>query len=108
VLFLWFGYQQLAHPEMWVSYLPEWTGYFPIPGEMLVRLNGWFEVISAVFLLLGIYTRVIATILAAHLMFLAIEIGGAVGMRDGVLAMIGFAIALSPADEWTIDYKTKK
>lgn len=107
-LFLWFGIQQIINPGLWIEYLPAWTGYFPIPGEMLVQLNGWFEILCAVVLALGLYTRIVATILGAHLFFFAIEIGGAVGIRDGVLAMMGFTIALSDVDTWTLDNKNKK
>jgi hypothetical protein len=33
-LFLWFGVRQLVDPAAWTVFLPQWTGYMPIPGEM--------------------------------------------------------------------------
>ncbi len=104
-LFLWFGVQQLMHPGDWVGFLPEWTGYLPIPGEMLVQLNGWLEVCLAVLLAVGAWTRAVAGILAVHLAAVAVSAGGAVGVRDAGLATIGLAIALSPPDAWTLDAK---
>ncbi|MCC7357131.1 DoxX family membrane protein [Candidatus Uhrbacteria bacterium] len=107
-LFAWFGLQQMLHPADWVSFLPEWTGYMPIPGEMLVRLNGWVEFICCIALFIGCYTRVIAAFLAMHLIGIAVTTGGAIGVRDSVLATIGIALTLSKPDEWTLDAKTIK
>lgn len=103
LLFLWFGFQQLIDPGAWVSYLPVWTGYFPIPAEILIQLNGWLEIVLAVFLASGLMVRVVAIILSLHLMMIAVEAGGAIGVRDAVLAMMGVALAFTPADPWTLD-----
>ncbi len=108
LLFLWFGTQQLMHPEMWVVYLPTWTGYFPMPGEMLVQLNGWTEVILAFLLAIGVFTRAISAFLALHLAGIAISVGGAIGVRDGALAAVGVSLALVEPDNWTLDAKHKK
>ncbi len=107
-LFFWFGSRQLINSSDWVGFLPEFTGYLPIPGEMLVQLNGLFEIVLAVALLFGVYTRVSAALLAVHLMGIAVVAGGAIGVRDAALAMVGFAIALDTPDAWTMDAKQKK
>lgn len=104
-LFVWFGFQQLVSPSDWVGFLPEWTGYFPIPGEMLVQLNGLFELILATLLFIGVYTRVSAALLGVHLLGIAITAGGAIGVRDAALAMATIALALSEPDQWTLDAK---
>lgn len=108
LLYGWFSFHQLFDPMPWVAYLPEWTGYMPIPGEMLVRLNGWFELIFAVMLLMGFYTRFAAALLGLHLLGIAFSVGGAVGMRDTTLALCTLALVFSPADQWTLDAKWKK
>lgn len=108
LLFAWFAVHQLMDPAAWVGYLPEWTGYLPIPGEMLIRLNGWMELIGAVLLALGAATRVVAVVLGVHLAVIALEVGGAVGVRDAALAAVTIALGLSPADAWTLDAKHKK
>lgn len=105
VLFLWFGYQQLADPHTWVGFLPTWTGYFPVPAEMLVQLNGWVEIIGAIFLLSGSYIKIVAAILSLHLLGIAWEAGGAIGMRDLILAMMGIAMIFDKPDTWTLDAK---
>jgi uncharacterized membrane protein YphA (DoxX/SURF4 family) len=107
-LFLWFGTQQLLHPAAWVGLLPEWTGYMPIPGEMLIQLNGWLEVCLAIALLLGCYTRFAAAVLAVHLFGIAISVGGATGVRDATLSMMGISLVLGEPDTWTLDARFRK
>ena len=105
LLFFWFGVAQLTDATNWVIYLPEWTGYFPIPGEMLVQINGLLEVCCAFLITLGIYTRVIAGFLALHLFGIAMSVGGATGVRDAALAAMGLALALQTPDNLTFDAK---
>lgn len=105
LLFFWFGFAQLTDATNWVIYLPEWTGYFPIPGEMLVQINGLLEICCAVLIALGIYTRIIAAFLALHLFGIAASVGGAVGVRDAALAAVGVSLALQIPDALTLDAK---
>nr|MBP9761310.1 DoxX family membrane protein [Candidatus Magasanikbacteria bacterium] len=86
-------------------FLPEWLGYIPIPAEMFVQLNGWMEVVGSVLLFFGVFTRAASFVLSLHLFFIALSVGGAVGVRDAVLAFAGFALAASKGDEWTVDRK---
>ncbi len=105
LLFFWFGFAQLTDATSWVIYLPEWTGYFPIPGEMLVQINGLLEVCCAFLITLGIYTRVVAGFLALHLFGIAVSVGGATGVRDAALGVMGVALALQTPDALTLDAK---
>ena len=106
-LFLWFGIQQLVHASDWVAFLPAWTGYFPIPSEMLVRWNGWFEVVFGILLAIGFLTRFTAALLGLHLLGIALSVGGALGVRDGVLAIVTLALAFTPADAYCLDQHPK-
>lgn len=108
LLFLWFGYAQLTDTASWVFYLPEWVGYFPIPGEILIQLNGLLEICGALLIGAGIFTRLTSVVLAIHLGIIAISVGGAVGVRDAVLATAGFALALQDLDPWTLDMRHKQ
>lgn len=107
-LFMWFGIQQLMNPADWVGLLPEWTGYMPIPGELLIQLNGWLEVCLAIALFLGCYTRCASAVLALHLFGIAGSVGGATGVRDATLGTVGAALALSEPDPWTLDHHFHK
>ncbi len=103
LLFAWFGAQQLIDASSWVGFLPEFTGYLPIPGEMLVQLNGWLELCLAILLIAGYQTRLVSAFLALHLFGIAATVGGAIGVRDAALGCMGVALALQPVDEWTVD-----
>lgn len=106
-LFFWFGIQQLIDPGAWTVFLPEWTGYIPAPAEMLVRLNGWLEVMLALALLIGVFTRVAAALLGLHLLGVAWWVGGAIGVRDAILGLCAISLALSAPDTWTLDARRK-
>ncbi len=106
-LFAWFGFSQVSDPGGWTAFLPEYTGYLPIPAEMLIQVNGWFELCAALALLLGVWTRVLAAFLALHLFGIAFTVGGAIGARDAALGMIGVILAMQPADLWTMDARFK-
>ncbi|MBI4433405.1 DoxX family protein [Candidatus Uhrbacteria bacterium] len=106
LLFFWFGIQQVRDAGAWTGFLPEWIGYLPIPPEMIVHLNGWFEVIASVLLSLGAGTRVVAGLLGAHLLGIAITVGGMIGVRDATLAIITLALVMSPPDRLTMDARS--
>ncbi len=108
LLFLWFGSQQLVSPGDWVGFLPAWTGYFPMPGDMLVQLNGLAEVVLASVLALGAYTHVTAGLLGVHLLFIALGVGGAIGVRDAVLSLMTLSLCLGTPDAWTMDARAVK
>ncbi|MBI5728801.1 MAG: DoxX family protein [Candidatus Magasanikbacteria bacterium] len=103
VLFLWFGTEQLLNPDMWVAFLPAWTGYLPVPSLMLIQFNGWFEIVFALLLALGGFTRLVAAALSLHLLGIAVTAGGAIGMRDFALSIMGGALVFSRPDAWTLD-----
>ena len=107
-LFLWFGWQQIFEPAVWLGFLPEWTGYLPVPGEILVQANGWFGIMAAIFLAAGVFTRPTALILSLHLFVIAAEVGGAIGVRDSVLALASLALAASEPDSWTVDSRCRR
>lgn len=104
-LFSWFGIMQLINPGSWVAFLPSFTGYIPIPGEMFVSLNGWFEVCASILALLGVRTRIVLPLLGLHLMGIAISVGGAIGVRDAVLALVAISFAFAKPDSLTLDSK---
>ncbi|MEK7459377.1 MAG: DoxX family membrane protein [Patescibacteria group bacterium] len=106
-LFLWFGIAQLTAPENWVGFLPEWTGYFPMPASMIVQLNGLTEVVLALALGIGVFTRVVAVLLGIHLLGIAITAGGAIGVRDAVLAVMTTSLAFAAPDRLTLDAKNR-
>jgi uncharacterized membrane protein YphA (DoxX/SURF4 family) len=107
LVFLWFGYQQVAHPVNWIYFLPEWTSSLPLSAETFVQLNGAMELVLGAALAVGFFTRISAFILAAHLLVIALHVRDAIGVRDAGLAAATFAVAWCQPDRWTLDAKRK-
>ena len=103
LVFLWFGFQQLTAPASWIGFLPDFVTSMPINAEAFIRVNGWMEIIGALMLITGFWTRPVSIILGLHLLAIAIETRGAIGVRDFGLAMAMFALACLPADSYTLD-----
>ena len=108
LIFFWFGVNQLLNPVQWTSYLPIWTTELPISSVRFVLMNGWFEIIGAALIALGMYTRVVAFLLSAHLFGIAYTMGlDAIGMRDVGLAIATGVIFLQGAGPVSIDAATE-
>lgn len=105
VLFLWFGFSQFLDQAAWTSWVPEWAmNLTGLEAEMIVLLNGGFEIAFGVLLALGLYVRPAALLLALHLAFITFEIGlNSVGLRDFAIMMATFALALMPPDPYSLD-----
>ncbi|MBI2610334.1 DoxX family membrane protein [Candidatus Kaiserbacteria bacterium] len=91
-------------PNAWVSWVPEWpTALFKIDAYSVVLLNGIFESILGMMLLLGLWTRWVALFLSLHLFFIAYEIGyNDIGVRDFTLAVATLSLALWGDDCFSI------
>lgn len=107
-IFLWFGIQQLVGPDAWVSLLPEWAGYLPVPGDMLIQLNGWSEIVLATMLMLGVWYRPVILFLTIHLALITMGMSGATQVRDLGLTMIGIALLFDQRDAWPVSLLTSK
>lgn len=95
LIFIWFGYQQLSHADMWTSYVPAWASGSFLDAHQLVLMNGLFEIVAAVLLIFGVFVRTVALLLALHLVGIALSIGlNPVGVRDLGLAFATTALAL--------------
>lgn len=106
-LFLWFGISQLIAPNDWVAWVPQWVPDFThMDAKMIVLLNGGFEVIFGILMLLGFFVRWAALILGLHLLSIAFELGyGDIAARDVALAICCFALALYGNDDWALQRK---
>ena len=105
LVFLWFGWKQLSDINAWVGLIPAW--YVNISGltaTTLVLINGWFEIILGSLLLLGIFTKVAAGLLALHMLHVTFTVGyNGIGVRDFGLSMGAIAVFLYGIDFWCID-----
>lgn len=94
IVLFWFGGAQLLSPENWIGYLPEWlVSISPVSPELIVLLNGGVEVVLGAFILLGIFLRISALIVALHLFGIAFSLGNTPsGIRDVGLAFMALAL----------------
>ncbi len=104
LLFLWFGFSQITKPVDWIAWVPLWVPTFlHMPVQVVVLLNGGFEVIFGILLLLGLYVRWVALLLGLHIWVIAYEVGyNDIGVRDFCLGVCCIAQALFGDDTWTI------
>lgn len=101
---LYFGSQQLSNALPWTGYLPTWTQSLPISQMNFVYLNGWFEIIAGILLFTGFYTRIIAGLLALHLIGITISVGyDATGVRDFGLSIALISLFLQGESIWSLD-----
>ncbi len=107
LVFLWFGWQQVFDPNTWVSLIPEWaTRFSGLSAGTLVLVNGTFELVFGSLLFLGIFTRVVAFLLALHLLHIMSVVGyNSIGVRDFGLSMGAIAVFLYGADAWCLNKK---
>lgn len=110
LVFLWFGFTQVTGPESWVSLIPEFiTNTTHLSALTFVYINGGMEIILGILLILGIYTRISALILALHLLAITVDVGyNAIGIRDFGLTMATFSIFLTGPDFLSLDSKGQK
>lgn len=105
LVFIWFGLQQLTNAEIWTGLIPQSIiNISGLSAITFVYLNGIFEVIVSLCLLIGFFTRTSALLLTLHLFNIILIVGyNDVGVRDFGLAMAGISIFLNGADIWCAD-----
>jgi len=110
LVLLWFGIDEIINPENWFGYVPSWISYIlPFSLETFIFLNGIFEIIIGLLLLIGLYTRIIAFIAALHLLSITIAVGyNEIGVRDFGLTMMAISLIFSGAGVLSLDNKKLK
>ena len=105
IVFLWFGLHQLFVPDAFVGWLPPFLLSLPIPPSTFLALNGSFETLFGIFLLLGLFTRLTALLLTFHLIgILIFSVGyNEIGVRDFGLMMATLSVFLSGPDLLCLD-----
>ena len=107
LVFLWFGFTQVMGPESWTSLIPEFiTNITHLSALTFVYLNGGMEIVLGILLIIGIYTRISALILALHLLFITIDVGyNAIGIRDFGLTLATLSIFFNGPDFLSLENK---
>jgi len=105
MVFIWFGSNQLMSQTMWMWLIPKslisMTG---ISAQNIVIGNGIFEIIMAALLAFGIWIRLVAILLALHLLGIIGVLGiNAIGIRDIGLFFAMVSVAMHGADIYSYD-----
>ncbi|MDP2704854.1 MAG: DoxX family membrane protein [Patescibacteria group bacterium] len=106
LVFLWFGFSQIGNPSTWFGFLPDWI---PMSYQTIfIYINGGFEIVFGTLLLLGVFTRVAALLLALHLAGIVVTVGySAIGVRDFGLTLATLSVFLHGPDAFTIDSRSR-
>jgi uncharacterized membrane protein YphA (DoxX/SURF4 family) len=108
LVFLWFGTNQLMHPTMWAGVVPAWVSAMtPGGASTVVHINGWFEIVAGLCLVVGFQVRLVALLLGLHLLGIASSFGvnSPIGVRDFGLTIATLSIFFAGADVWSVDKK---
>ncbi len=110
LVFFWFSYAQLTNGQMWTSYVPDYAvSLSHMSASTLVFANGIFELVFGALLLLGLFTRIAALLLALHMVEIVYSVGySPIGVRDFGLCIAAFSIFLYGSDKWCLDSVFKK
>ncbi|HIH05585.1 TPA: DoxX family membrane protein [Candidatus Woesearchaeota archaeon] len=109
LVLLWFGIDELLHPDAWIGYIPPWAApLIPVDLGTFVLFNGLLEIAIGGLLLIGWQARVAATIAALHLLSIVIAVGYSdIAVRDLGLAMMALSLVFSGAGMWSVDNRTR-
>lgn len=104
LVFLWFSISQLIAPNDWTGYLPGFIQNIKnVDPIIFIYTNAIFELVFAVLLILGIFTKISAFLLGIHLLGISISLGwNAIAIRDYGLAFATLAIALNGPDRFCL------
>lgn len=102
-VFLWFGLSQILNPSGWTRMIPEYVSFLASP-LTLVYINGVFEVLLALLLVMGYKIRIVSGLLFLHLLHIVTVVGyGPTGARDFALSLATLSIFFNGIDNLSLD-----
>lgn len=92
IVFLWIGLDIFKHTDAWIGYVPAELP-FGFDRLLAIKINGAFDVIVGVCLILGWWPKVVAALAALHLIGILVDQGAnQVIIRD--VGLLGASLAL--------------
>jgi uncharacterized membrane protein YphA (DoxX/SURF4 family) len=115
LVFLYFGLSQIINPERWIDLLPEFInnlGFYinDILKAKLILLNGVFDLLIGLSLILGIFVKITSVLAFLHLISISLFSLGfnPSGIRDFGLAISVLSLFFTDDDKFSLDYKIGK
>ena len=109
LVLLWFGIDEIINPENWFGYIPQWLiSILPFSLKTFFILNGIFEMVIGLLLLIGLYTRIFAFIAALHLLIITLSLGyNDIAIRDFGLTLMAISLVFSGSGNLSLDSQRK-
>ncbi|MEK6953113.1 MAG: DoxX family membrane protein [Nanoarchaeota archaeon] len=99
----WFGITSILEPEVWSSLVPS---FIPIQPTTTIFLLAIFQVIISIFIIIGLFTRIAALLMALSLIPIILSLGyNDVAVRDFAIFMAAISLAMSGSKKLSIDSK---
>lgn len=110
LVILWFSSQQFLHTQDWTVYVPDSAvAMTHLSAITLVYINAIFELVFGALLVLGWQIRIVALLLALHLLDIMYVVGyGEIGVRDFGLAVATLVVCMNGPDLLSIDTRKKE
>jgi len=111
LVFLYFGLSQLLNPERWTDLLPEFLNRLSLlKPETFILINGMFDTLVGLCLILGLFVRIISILAFLHLISISLFSLGfnPSGIRDFGLALSALSLLFTDDDKFSLDYKFGK
>jgi len=104
LVLLWFGLDEIINPENWFGYFPNTlVSLLPFSLETFFMINGILEILAGILLLVGFKTRIVAFIVALHLLSITIAIGyNDIGIRDFGLTVMAVSLIFSGSGKFSL------
>ena len=100
---LWFGITSILEPNVWSSLVPSFS---PIQPTNVVIMMAIFQMIIAIFIIIGSFTRLAALLMALSLIPIIISLGyNDVAVRDFAILMAAISLAMSGSKKLSLDSK---
>jgi uncharacterized membrane protein YphA (DoxX/SURF4 family) len=102
-VFLIFGIWQLINPQGWLGYVPNFILNSGINPITILLLNGVFDLLIGLGLVLGLFLRIVSLLGIIHLAGISYSLGwNDVAVRDIGLMIVLIAIFLQGPDEFCL------
>ena len=109
IVLFWFAFAQFKNPSSWANLVPAYAT--TVTSAMnIVYMNASLEVVMASLILIGLYTRVVATVFTIHIIpiILALGLSSPSGIRDVGIFFATLSLAISGSDYLSMDSFMKK